>query len=106
MRCMDCIVSTITRDGPEFEAEWILFGDTTTDYQVKILCDPHLQQYREGEGDMNIDYKRIDEGVWFEVIEEVNKTLKYLNNQYARLLREYTTQKKQLAELTSKVETP
>ena len=101
---MDCRVFTITRQGPEFEAEWILFGDSTTDYEVKILCDPHLQQYREGEGDINLNYKRIDEGIWFEIIEEVNKTSKYLNTQYARLLREYSAQKKQIAELTNEGE--
>lgn len=100
MRCMDCKEFW---PKPEQEAEWILIGDFGMKYQVRILCDSHLQQYREYEGDMNLNYKRLDAGVWFEVIEELNKTFEYLDEMYSRLLKEHSALKKvQSSEGTAK----
>ena len=95
MRCMDCIESNAQY---QFEAEWILLTGPEMNYQAKILCDSHLQNWIEGEGDTNLNYKHLDDGIWFEVIEHLNKELTRAFKLYYEEIVENRDLKKKLAE--------
>ncbi len=99
MKCVDCVA----KKGPIInEAEWVLLGDVTSDYEILLLCYDCFHEYIHGFGEVDLEYFSIDEFVLSKLVKEVNQKYKYLNEMYSRLLKKYSAQKKQIADLTNR----
>ena len=90
---MDCV----EKKGELFAPEWVLLGDTRNDYQIRILCDICLHDYIHGFGEEDLTYFRLDDELLLvKIINESNKTFKYLSEMYSRVLKEHSALKKHL----------
>ena len=72
------------------DAIWILI-----DYDnIQLLCDSCMNEISSVEGEINLDFYSIFLG-WAPIFEHINKNLKYLDEQYSFLLKEYSKFKKE-----------
>jgi len=72
------------------DAIWILI-----DYDnIQLLCDSCMNEISSIEGEINLDFYSIFLG-WAPIFEHINKNLKYLDEQYSSLLKEYSKFKKE-----------
>ncbi len=82
MKCVEC---------EKNEAEWILVDHE----HVKPLCKACLDNFIDMEGEMNLNFYLIANGLE-PVFEEINKNLKYCWDKYGRLLQECISLKKRV----------
>jgi len=81
MKCTGC---------EKHEAIWALI-----DYDnIQLLCNSCIQEISTLEGEINLDFYSIPMG-WNPIIEHINRNLKYLDEQYSSLLKEYSKFKKE-----------
>ena len=71
-------------------ATWVLID---YDY-VQLLCNNCMKEISTIEGEINLDFYSIPLG-WTPIIEHINRNLKYLDERYGSLLKEYSKLKKE-----------
>jgi hypothetical protein len=77
MKCKEC----------SREAEWLVVDFDAFDELFTPLCDEHLRQICELEGEVNLEFSLIDNLTMKEVIDMANSKWKYLKGKYLNLLK-------------------
>jgi len=81
MKCTSC---------ERHDARWVLI-----DYDnIQLLCGICYQETCSMEGEINLDFYHINLG-WAPIFEHINRNLKYLDEKYGSLLKEYSKFKKE-----------
>ena len=86
MKCSGC---------KKWDAIWVLI-----DYDnIQLLCNSCIQEISNIEGEINLDFYSIPMG-WAPIIEHINRNLKYIDEKYGSLLKEYYKLKKEAEDET------
>ncbi len=81
MKCTSC---------ERHDARWVL-----VDYDnIQLLCGICYQEICSTEGEINLDFYHINLG-WAPIFEHINKNLKYRDEKYSSILKEYSKFKKE-----------
>lgn len=83
MRCFEC---------GEYEAEYILKSDE----QFIPVCEKCLNEYHQLFGEIETDSWDIEFHGWTVIFKEINETIKFRREKYARLVKEWSQLKKKI----------